>query len=228
MPASDKVIFKYGSNGSGSFEVRLFLVAALFLAWIGAAGAQERENTNPHTTPGPGEPGNETWEGDSWKTGGGSAWLTGSFDPELNLLYWGIGNPGPDWNGDVRKGDATYVRGERYIGSFPRGVYPDVMVDTDPGYGAVRALDPKTGERKWEYKMTSVTEGGILTTAGDVLFSGNMEGHVFALDVHDGSLLWSRNLGGRVISAPITYLVDDQQHFSIISGHSLYTFVLKD
>lgn len=75
--------------------------------------------------------------------------------------------------------------------------------------------------------MTSVTEGGVLITAGDVLFSGNMEGHVFALDVFDGSLLWSRNLGGRVIS-PITCLVDDKQHFSIVAGHSLYTFVLKD
>jgi len=52
-----------------------------------------------------------------------------------------------------------------------------------------------------------------------------MEGHVFALDVFDGSLLWSRNLGGRVISSPITYLVDDQQHFSIVAGHSFYTFV---
>ena len=55
-----------------------------------------------------------------------------------------------------------------------------------------------------------------------------MEGHVFALDVFDGSLLWSRNLGGRVISSPITYLVDDKQHFSIVAGHSLYTFVLND
>ena len=66
--------------------------------------------------------------------------------------------------------------------------------------------------------MTSVTEGGVLTTAGDVLFSGNMEGHVFALDVFDGSLLWSRNLGGRVSSSPITYLVDDKQYFSIVAG----------
>ena len=52
-----------------------------------------------HTIPAPGEPGNETWgKGDSWQTGGGSTWLTGSYDPELNLLYWAIGNPAPDWN----------------------------------------------------------------------------------------------------------------------------------
>ena len=50
--------------------------------------------------PEPDEPGGDTWEGDTWKTGGGATWLTGSFDPELGLLYWGIGNPAPDWNGD--------------------------------------------------------------------------------------------------------------------------------
>ena len=46
-----------------------------------------------------------TWEGNSWLTGGGSAWVTGTYDPELNSLYWGIGNPSPDFNGEVRKGD---------------------------------------------------------------------------------------------------------------------------
>src|SRR5438128_2792620 len=49
-----------------------------------------------YTIPGPGEPGHETWAGDSWKTGGASVWMTGSYDPQLNLTYWGVGNPGPD------------------------------------------------------------------------------------------------------------------------------------
>jgi alcohol dehydrogenase (cytochrome c) len=61
------------------------------------------------TVPGPGEPGHETWGKDSWRTGGGSTWLTGSYDPELNLLYWGVGNPGPDLNGDMRPGDNLYT-----------------------------------------------------------------------------------------------------------------------
>ena len=60
------------------------------------------------TVPGPGEPGNETWAGDSWKTGGATTWVTGSYDPELNLIYWGTGNPGPDYDGDVRAGDNLY------------------------------------------------------------------------------------------------------------------------
>ena len=82
-----------------------------------------------YTVPGPGEPGNDTWEGDSWKTGGAPAWMTGSFDPELNLLYWGTGNPGPDWNGDVRLGDNLYS-------------------------DCVLALDVDTGEIKWHFQFT--------------------------------------------------------------------------
>ena len=61
------------------------------------------------TVPSPGEPGSETWAGDSWVHGGGATWLTGSYDPALKLLYWGTGNPGPDWNGDSRKGDNLYT-----------------------------------------------------------------------------------------------------------------------
>jgi alcohol dehydrogenase (cytochrome c) len=61
-----------------------------------------------HTVPGPGEPGNESWPGDTWRTGGASIWVTGSFDPELNLTYWGTGNPGP-WIGDQRPGDNLYT-----------------------------------------------------------------------------------------------------------------------
>jgi alcohol dehydrogenase (cytochrome c) len=62
-----------------------------------------------YTIPGPGELGNDTWSGDSWKQGSGATWLTGSYDPELNLLYWTVGNPGPDMNGDVRAGDNLFT-----------------------------------------------------------------------------------------------------------------------
>ncbi|HYZ83623.1 MAG TPA: PQQ-binding-like beta-propeller repeat protein, partial [Bryobacteraceae bacterium] len=56
------------------------------------------------TIPGPGEPGHETWAGDSWRNGSATTWVTGAYDPETNLILWGTGNPGPDWNGDVRGG----------------------------------------------------------------------------------------------------------------------------
>src|SRR5690606_17230787 len=58
--------------------------------------------------PGPGEPGNDTWAGDSWKEGGAPTWLTGSYDPEADIVYWGVGNPKPDYRTEVRKGDNLY------------------------------------------------------------------------------------------------------------------------
>ena len=67
-----------------------------------------REVWRSHTVPGPGEPGNETWPGDTWRTGGASIWVTGSYDPDLNLTFWGTGNPGP-WIGDQRPGDNLYT-----------------------------------------------------------------------------------------------------------------------
>ena len=81
------------------------------------------------TVPAPGEPGSETWQGDDWQTGGGSTWLTGSYDPELDLLYWTTGNPAPDWNGDLRPGDNLFTC-------------------------AVLALDPVTGEMQWHFQYT--------------------------------------------------------------------------
>ena len=79
--------------------------------------------------PGPGEPGNETWSGDSWKYGGATTWLTGSYDPALNLVYWGTGNPGPDYDGSVRLGDNLYS-------------------------DCVLALDADTGKLKWHFQFT--------------------------------------------------------------------------
>jgi len=84
-----------------------------------------RFNTVPH----PGEPGNESWGKDSWKTGGASIWLTGSYDPELNLTYWGVSNPGPDWDPGARPGDNLY-------------------------FSSVVALDADTGKLKWHSQFT--------------------------------------------------------------------------
>ena len=85
----DKVIV--GTAG-GEYGIRGFIAA--YDAKTG------KEAWRFYTIPGKGEPGNETWTGDSWQHGGASVWVTGSYDPALNLTYWGIGNPGPDWNGD--------------------------------------------------------------------------------------------------------------------------------
>ena len=86
------------------------------------------------TISGPGEPGHDTWRpnqggGDSWKTGGGATWLTGAYDPETKLLFWGTGNPAPDWNGDSRPGDNLYTC-------------------------SLVAVDADTGKLKWHFQFT--------------------------------------------------------------------------
>jgi alcohol dehydrogenase (cytochrome c) len=103
------------------------------------------------TIPGPGEPGNETWGGDSWKNGGASTWTTGSYDPELNLVYWGTGNPGPDYNGDVRPGDNLYSC-------------------------SLLALDLDTGKLKWHFQFTPHDTRDWDATQVPVLLNSSFKG----------------------------------------------------
>jgi len=317
------------------------------------------------TVPSPGEPGSETWPGDSWVHGGGATWLTGSYDPDLKLLYWGTGNPGPDWNGDSRKGDNLYtsslvaididtgkarwhfqftphdvhdwdanqipvlvdadVRGtprklvvtanrngffyalDRKTGEYllgaqyakqtwaqgldPKGrpilipnmepsekgtlVYPSLQGSTNwgspsyspstqmfyvpvremgsiyyktgveykPGtyytggsekrldeesWGAVRALDVKTGKQVWDFKLPSPPWAGVLSTAGGLVFSGSQEGNFYALDANTGKPLWQFQIGGAIRSGPMSFLADGKQHIAIAGGHALFVFALAD
>ena len=359
----DKLIV--GSAG-GEYGIRGFIAA------LDPSNGDEIWRFN--TIPGPGEPGHETWSGDSWKRGGGSIWLTGSYDPDLNLTYWGVGNPAPDWNGDVRmgdnlytdsvvalnpdtgelvwyfqftphdewdwdavqipvlvdrewegrqrklmlwanrngffyvldresgeflqgknfvkvtwakgldengrpikvpeasptregvrvwpavqggtnwyspaysektglfyvssweyssvyhKGDPLYTRGNRYVGSLPHGIWPNAMKDDaeQQGYGAIRALAPSTGDLEWEFTMTGVGESGILSTAGDVLITGTMEGYMLVLDSFTGKNLLSLNLGGTVAASPITFTAGGEQRIAAVAGNAIFVFGLRE
>ena len=95
------------------------------------------------------------------------------------------------------------------------------------GYGVVRAYDPATLEPKWEFKMSDITWAGVLTTAGDVLFSGGKEGYFFALDARTGALLWKAALGGQVNSGPMSYAVNGKQYVTVAAGNALFAFGLK-
>jgi alcohol dehydrogenase (cytochrome c) len=96
------------------------------------------------------------------------------------------------------------------------------------GSGAVRAIDPLTGERKWEFPMTDVNDSGILTTASDVLFSGGREGYFYALDARTGAPLWRATLGGQISAAPITYRVGNRQFVAIAAGSAVFAFALPE
>jgi alcohol dehydrogenase (cytochrome c) len=305
-----------------------------------------------------------TWAGDSWKRGGATTWVTGSYDPELDLVYWGTGNPGPDYDGKVREGDNLYSESvialesatgklkwhfqfvphdvndldstqvpvlldapwkgkprklmlfanrnafyyvlDRVTGEFlhatpfarqnwaqeidakgrpvPTGkteadtkgalVYPDddgssnwfspsysprtqlfyqnvrekgayyYKADTkfQPGrmylgatkrdipneepYGALKALRPLTGEKVWEFRTQTPPWCGVLATAGDVVFSGTMEGDFFALDAVSGKLLWRFQTGGEVWANPISYRSEGKQYIALAAGNSMIVFAL--
>src|SRR5712692_1370178 len=139
---------------------------------------------------------------------GGTNWNNPAFSPRTGLFYVGA------WAGygsTFKKLDDEYTEGRRYVGGGQTSAIPGGAATPPPatntrketeGYGAIRTLDATTGERKWEFKMNDVTDGGILTTASDLLFSGGREGYFFALDARSGALLWKVAVGGSVASAP--------------------------
>ena len=316
------------------------------------------------TIPGPGEPGNETWGGDAWQTGGAPTWVTGSFDPVSRLLYWGTGNPAPDWNGDVRpgdnlyscsllaldpetgarrwhfqftphdthdwdsnhvpvlidarfqgrsrklvalanrnaffylldretgefllgtpyakqtwaegldakgrpivrpgtepseagtlvwpslngatvwfspaysprtglfyvaarekgsyyyKGEAEYEPGKEFLGGGERELPPDEQ------QGAIRALELETGRLIWEFPLHSPPWGGVLATAGDLVFGGSNEGNFYALDARTGRPLWEFQTGGAVVANPVSFSVGGKQRVAIAGGRTLIVFGL--
>ena len=318
-----------------------------------------------YTIPGEGEPYNDTWEDDSWKTGGAPTWITGAYDPDLNLVYWGTGNPGPDWNGEAREGDNLYSDSvvaldadtgelkwyfqftphdvhdwdatqipilidiefdgrprklmlfpnrnaffyvlDRVTGEFLRGtafakqtwaeridengrpiripgmlpneegvlVYPSVngaanwwsntysprtellyvvtydgadtffigedeyvpgemfvggaperFVPLETYASMIRALEPRTGETRWEFPLQPKTQSGLLSTASDLVFGGSVDGYFYALDAVNGTELWRINVGGNVKAAPISYMVGTVQYVTVAAGNSILTFGL--
>jgi alcohol dehydrogenase (cytochrome c) len=88
-----------------------------------------------YTVPEPGQPGSETWSGDVWKTGGGSVWIQGTYDPDLNLAFWGVGNAAP-WAGDFHPGDNLYTTS---------------VIAVDPDTGAIKAHHQYHWNDSWDW-----------------------------------------------------------------------------
>ena len=315
-----------------------------------------------YTVPARGEPGSETWPAtDAIARGGGGVWVTGSYDPELNLLYYGVGNPNPDYYGEDRKGTNLYtaslvaldadtgklkwyfqftphdlhdwdsnhvpVLAELSLGGQARkvvmvanrngffyvldrvtgtllvgkpfsdttwareldhdghpivindgskGCLPDqwgstnhmppsydpalrlffvtvretcatyfpvkeeirpgrgsvmgtVQRDADRSYGVLRAIDPTTVERKWEFKYPTPTMAGVMSTASGVVFAGDNEGNFMAFNARTGKNLWFYPTGSPIWgAAAMTYMLDGKQQVVIGSGTSLVAFGLPD
>ena len=346
----------------GEFGIRGFLDA-----YDAETGTREWRT---YTIPGPDNPDNRSWAGDSWRTGGSPTWITGSYDPELNLVYWGTGNAGPDYDGDVRGRDldnlyaasvlaldgdtgemswyfqftphdvhdwdaiqipvladieidgaprkamlwanrnAFYYTLDRETGEFlvgkpyARQTWAEDALDENgrpirlpntfpsaegtlvsptagggtnwwsPAYSprtellyvnafdgeakfyirddeynagdrytgggtetplaidnyvsAIRALDPATGDLRWEFPIKPRSRAGVLATAGDLVFSGSLDGYFYALDAVTGEELWHIALGGGINASPMTYAVNGQQYVTMPVGNVVYTFGLSD
>jgi alcohol dehydrogenase (cytochrome c) len=342
--------------------------------YIDAYDAQSGERAwRFYTIPGPGEPGSDSWpDPEAASRGGGAVWVTGSYDPALNLVYYGTGNPNPDYYGDDREGDNLYtcslvaldadtgqlrwhyqftphdvhdwdsahvpVQADLTIGGQLRKVVmvanrngffytldrvtgkllvarpfidgsnwakeigadgrpivldnigtPDKCLPDNHGgtnfqppsfdpdrrlffvtahetcaiwhsmkptlpiqlgvrvpsggrtlvegreqYGALRAIDPTTGARRWEHRYRSYPStvsldltGGVLSTASGLVFTGDNEGYFYAFDAATGKMLWRFQTGAPLWgSAPVTYMLDGRQWLLTPSGLTLAAFAL--
>jgi len=319
-----------------------------------------------YTVPAPGEPGGDTWPpGDAYTRGGGSVWVTGTYDPEQNLVFFGTGNPGPDYYSQNRKGDNLYtaslvaldvdtgklrwhyqftphdvhdwdatqvpVLADLPIDGKPRKVVlfanrngffyvldritgkvilakpfvettwakeigkdgrPVLLPDNTPNetgvrtcpdlgggtnfmspsydpaarlffvtaretcavyfawdqpfkageqweaggtqrprghknFGALRAIDPLTGERKWEFRYPSTSAAGVLSTASGLVFAGDGDGNILALESRTGKHLWHHQLGSEIRSTGgTTYMLDGRQYLLVPAGSTLTAFAL--
>jgi alcohol dehydrogenase (cytochrome c) len=129
------------------------------------------------TIPGPGEKGHETWAGDSWKFGGGSSWMTGSYDPELNLVYWSVGNPAADFYGGDRKGD---------------NLYTDSVVALDADTGELQWYHQQIPHDVWDYDTAYENILLDLPVKGEprkLVLNVNKGGIVFVVDRTDGKFV---------------------------------------
>jgi alcohol dehydrogenase (cytochrome c) len=179
---------------------------------------------------------------------GGTNWYPPSYSPRTCLFYMSVwdnyanfsakSDPGPWVEGQLYNG-STWWAGYGQIapargGSASRAtvaqrnrILPNYKTEAE-GYGAIRALDPKTGEKKWDFKMVNNTECGVLSTAGDLVFGGGMDGDFVALDAETGKSLWSVYLGGANASGPISYAVDGKQYIVGSGEGTMYVFALPD
>ncbi|GGI18653.1 methanol/ethanol family PQQ-dependent dehydrogenase [Bradyrhizobium guangdongense] len=158
-----------------------------------------------HSIPSPDEPGGDTWKGDTWKLGGGSTWITGSYDPELNTVYWGIGNPGP-FNAAVRPGDNLYTC-------------------------SVLAMDPKTGKIKWHYQFSPNNPFDYDSVAEMVLADMNVEGKPtkVLMDANRNGFFYVLDrTNGKVLAANPYVKVNWATGVDMKTGRPIETDVVKD
>ncbi len=140
---------------------------------------------------------------------GAKNWMPMAYSQDTGLFYV----PSNEWGMDIWNEPINYKKGAAYLGAgfTIKPLFDDYI-------GSLKAIDPKTGDVKWEYKNTAPLWGGVLATAGNLVFTGNPEGYLMAFDATTGEMLYKFNTGSGVVSSPITWEQDGEQFVTVVSG----------
>ncbi|MGV3768996.1 MAG: methanol/ethanol family PQQ-dependent dehydrogenase [Sphingobium phenoxybenzoativorans] len=140
---------------------------------------------------------------------GGKNWMPMAYSKDTGLFYI----PSNDWGMDIWNEPIAYKKGAAYLGAGFT-----IKPIAEDHIGALRAMDPKTGKIVWEYKNKAPLWGGVLTTAGNLVFTGTPEGYLKAFDAKSGKELWKFQTGSGVVGSPITWEQDGEQYVAVMSG----------
>ncbi|WP_428420412.1 PQQ-dependent methanol/ethanol family dehydrogenase [Methylibium sp.] len=140
---------------------------------------------------------------------GGKNQMPMAYSPDTKLFYV----PSNEWGMEIWNEPVTYKKGAAYLGAGFT-----IKTTNDDYIGAMRAVDPKTGKIVWEVKNNAPLWGGVLTTAGNLVFWGTPEGFLKAADAKTGKVVWEFQTGSGVVAPPITWQQDGEQYVSVVSG----------
>ncbi len=140
---------------------------------------------------------------------GGKNWMPMSYSQRTGNFYV----PSNEWGMDIWNEPVTYREGAAYLGSgfTIKPLFEDYI-------GSLKAIDPDSGEIKWEYKNDAPLWGGVMTTAGGLVFFGTPEGKFIALNDETGEEVWSFQTGSGIVGQPVTWEMDGAQYVSVVSG----------
>jgi alcohol dehydrogenase (cytochrome c) len=141
-----------------------------------------------------------------------------AFDRQRQLFFVPVREMGSRY----LKAEATYEPGKPFMGGG------EIVHNPGEAYGAVRALDALTGERRWEHRLLSPLWAGLMATGGGLVFGSTNEGNVFALDADTRRPLWNFQTGSICYANPVSFLLDGRQHVAVACGQALFVFGLPD
>ncbi len=140
---------------------------------------------------------------------GGKNWMPMAFSQNTKMFYV----PSNEWGMDIWNEPITYKKGAAYLGAgfTIKPLFEDHI-------GSLKAIDPVSGDIKWEYKNAAPLWSGVMTTAGGLVFLGTPEGHFKALDDETGEVLWQFQTGSGIVGQPVTWDMDGNQYIAVASG----------